>query len=85
MYAEKQIHVKQFGDQDITEFPNVARWLDALSQRPGVQRGMALFREKRRNFAKVDTAQEQLFGQRNSSQKTALSVCLYKKGYRPSA
>lgn len=52
--------------QDITEFPNVARWLDALSQRPGVQRGMALFREKRRNFAKVDTAQEQLFGNKTS-------------------
>jgi GSH-dependent disulfide-bond oxidoreductase len=52
--------------QDITEFPNVARWLDALSQRPGVQRGMALYREKRRNFAKVDTAQEQLFGNKTS-------------------
>lgn len=48
--------------QDIKDFPNVSRWLSALADRPGVQRGMALFREKRKNFAKVDTAQEQLFG-----------------------
>ncbi|MAV47517.1 MAG: glutathione S-transferase family protein [Alphaproteobacteria bacterium TMED89] len=52
--------------QDIIEFPHVARWLDTLSQRPGVQRGMALFRERRQNFAKVDTAQEQLFGNKPS-------------------
>jgi len=52
--------------QDINEFPHVARWLDTLSQRPGVQRGMALFRERRQNFAKVDTAQEQLFGNKPS-------------------
>lgn len=48
--------------QDISNFPNVARWLDELGERPALQRGMALFREKRRNFAKVDTAQEKLFG-----------------------
>lgn len=52
--------------QDISDFPNVARWLDALGERPGVQRGMALFRDKRRNFAKVDTAQEQLFGNKTA-------------------
>jgi len=52
--------------QDISNFPNVARWLDELGARPALQRGMALFREKRRNFAKVDSAQEKLFGNKAS-------------------
>ncbi|MGA0235380.1 MAG: glutathione S-transferase N-terminal domain-containing protein [Alphaproteobacteria bacterium] len=52
--------------QDINDFPNVSRWLDELAERPAVQRGMALFREKRQNFAKVDTAQEKLFGNKTS-------------------
>ena len=52
--------------QDISDMPNVKRWLDTIGERPAVQRGMALFREKRKNFAKVDTAQEQLFGNKAS-------------------
>lgn len=27
---------------DLTKFPNIARWIDAVEARPGVQRGMAL-------------------------------------------
>ena len=52
--------------QDITTMPNVKRWLDVIGERPGVQRGMALLRDRRKNFANVDTAQEQLFGNKPS-------------------
>ena len=52
--------------QDINDFPNVKRWLDALSQRPALQRGMALLIEKRKNLAKVTGAQEKLFGNKPS-------------------
>ncbi len=48
--------------QDISAFPNVERWLTQVGERPAVQRGMALLRDRRENFAKVTTAQEQLFG-----------------------
>jgi GST-like protein len=52
--------------QDITTMPNVKRWLDVIGERPGVQRGMALLRDRRKNCANVDTAQEQLFGNKPS-------------------
>ncbi|MCF3935401.1 glutathione S-transferase N-terminal domain-containing protein [Acuticoccus sp. M5D2P5] len=51
---------------DIGEFHNVKRWLDAVTARPAVQRGMALGKEERErhNLATDKGAQSVLFGQR---------------------
>ncbi|PZU92496.1 MAG: glutathione S-transferase [Chelatococcus sp.] len=51
--------------QDIRQFPNVGRWLEAMLARPAVQRGIALGAELR-NPAGISTPEEKaiLFGQR---------------------
>ena len=48
------------------DFPNVARWLDALKARPAVERGLAVGRDERErlNLANDASAQSVLFGQR---------------------
>jgi GST-like protein len=48
------------------DFPNVARWLEALKTRPAVERGLAVGREMREqlNLASDKGAQSVLFGQR---------------------
>ena len=48
--------------QDINDFPNVKRWLVDIGQRPGVQRGMAVFLDRRKDYSQIKEAQEQLFG-----------------------
>lgn len=48
--------------QDINDFPNVKRWLGEIAQRPGVQRGMAVFLDRRKDYSQIKEAQEQLFG-----------------------
>ncbi len=51
--------------QDIAEFPNVKRWLDAVLARPAVQRGIALnARDKRATDLLDPEVQKVLFGQR---------------------
>jgi GST-like protein len=51
--------------QDIEEFPNLRRWLEAVKARPAVQRGMALGLELRKNIDMKDPkVQGVLFGQR---------------------
>lgn len=47
--------------QTLDDKPNMKRWLDTLAARPGVQRGRALFAEKRGDFRKDKSAQDQLF------------------------
>lgn len=47
--------------QTLDDKPNMARWLDEVSARPGVQAGRALFAEKRGDFRKDSAAQETLF------------------------
>lgn len=47
--------------QSLDDKPNMARWLDTVSARPAVQRGRALYAEKRADFRKDKTAQDQLF------------------------
>jgi GST-like protein len=51
---------------DLGEFPNVARWLEALKARPAVARGLAVGREEREkhDLATDKEAQKVLFGQR---------------------
>ena len=47
--------------QTLDDKPHMARWLDTMGARPGVQAGRALAAEKRANFAKDRRAQDQLF------------------------
>jgi GST-like protein len=52
--------------QDINEFPNLKRWLEALQARPAVRRGVDVGKEEREksNLANDKEAQKVLFGQR---------------------
>ncbi len=50
--------------QDIAEFPHFKRWLDQVSERPAVRRGLAVGAEMRGNLATDKEAQKILFGQR---------------------
>jgi len=51
--------------QDINEFPNIKRWLDAVKARPAVKRGMALGLELRQGIDMKDPkVQAVLFHQR---------------------
>jgi GST-like protein len=50
--------------QDITEFPNLKRWLEQLLARPAVDRGLRLGEEKRRSGPPSEAEKKILFGQR---------------------
>lgn len=50
--------------QSLEDKPHMKRWLDSVAARPGVQRGRALFAEKRADFRKDTAAQAQLFSKR---------------------
>ena len=47
--------------QNMEDKPHMARWLDVMAARQGVRAGRALFAEKRGDFAKDKSAQDQLF------------------------
>jgi len=50
--------------QDIAQFPHFARWLDQVTARPAVQKGIALGAELRNDLSKEKEAQKVLFNQR---------------------
>ncbi len=50
--------------QEIAEFPHLKRWLDELSARPAVKKGLAVAAEARTNLAEDKEAQKIMFGQR---------------------
>ena len=59
------VNLWQRQGQDIEEFPNLKRWLEAVKARPAVQRGMALGLELRKGIDMKDPkVQGVLFGQR---------------------
>jgi GST-like protein len=59
------VNLWQRQGQNIEEFPNLKRWLDAIKLRPAVQRGMALGIELRKGIDMKDPkVQGVLFGQR---------------------
>ena len=47
---------------DFAEFPNVARWHDAIAARPAVERGMALLAERRAQGPLTEDARNNMFG-----------------------
>lgn len=47
--------------QTLEDKPHMARWLDMMAARPGVQAGRALYAEKRGDFRKDSAAQDTLF------------------------
>jgi GST-like protein len=49
--------------QPLDEFPNVARWREAIKQRPAVQRGIDLGKELRRSAPPSDEERQILFNQ----------------------
>jgi len=59
------VNLWQRQGQDIQEFPNLKRWLEATKARPAVQRGMAVGLELRKSVDMKDPkVQGVLFGQR---------------------
>ncbi|HCZ49802.1 MAG TPA: glutathione S-transferase [Gammaproteobacteria bacterium] len=50
-------------EQDITQFPNVKRWLDAIYARPAVARGLDLLRDRRTNYAAENDKRDELLAQ----------------------
>ena len=50
--------------QTLDDKPHMKRWLDTLTERPALQRGRLLFAEKRGDFRKDKSAQDQLFGKK---------------------
>ncbi len=53
--------------QAIEEFPNVARWRNAVKDRPAVQRGVDLGKELRRNAPPSDEERKVMFNQTAAS------------------
>jgi GST-like protein len=49
--------------QALDDFPNVARWRDAIKQRPAVQRGVDLGKELRRSAPPSEEERRILFNQ----------------------
>ena len=49
--------------QSLDEFPNVARWREAIKQRPAVQRGVDLGKDLRRSAPPTDEERQILFNQ----------------------
>ena len=49
--------------QPLTEFPNVARWRNAVKQRPAVQAGVDLLKDLRRSGSPSEEERNILFNQ----------------------
>ena len=47
---------------DIETIPNLKRWLDAIAERPAVQRGLEILQDRRSNLKEDTKAREMLFG-----------------------
>ncbi len=54
---------------DFAEYPNVARWHDAIAARPAVERGLALLAERRRQGPLTEQARDSMFGETQFSKR----------------
>ena len=59
------VRVRWFHEIDITRFPNVERWYEAIAARPGVQRGVALLADEEKIGDPSEETREVLFGKRD--------------------
>jgi GST-like protein len=57
--------------QELDAFPNVARWRQAIKERPAVQRGVDLGKELRRSAPPTDEERELLYNQTADSTSAA--------------
>jgi GST-like protein len=56
--------------QNLSDYPNLKRWFDAINERPAVQRGLALLSERGGGTSNMDEkAREILFGSRQLEQR----------------
>ncbi len=60
IYPWMRLHERQ--GVDIDTIPNLERWLDAISERPAVQKGMEILKDRRSNLKDDAKAREILFG-----------------------
>lgn len=58
------VDVRWFHDIDLSAFPNVERWFDALSRRPAVSRGAGLMKEREVIGNVTEETREVYFGKR---------------------
>ena len=56
---------------DFADFPNVARWHDAIDARPGVARGLDVLADRRRTGPLTDAQREVMFGTKQHSRGQA--------------
>lgn len=68
------VRVRWLHKIDLAEFPNVARWYEAIGQRPAVQRGVALLGPREKIGDPDEKAREALFGQSQLTQGKARRV-----------
>lgn len=47
---------------DLSDYPHVKRWFDAINARPAVQKGLALLKDERSRAKMTDEAREMMFG-----------------------
>ena len=47
---------------EMSDYPNVKRWFDAINARPAVERGLQVLADRRRSGPMTDEAREAMFG-----------------------
>ncbi|MHA1536100.1 MAG: glutathione S-transferase N-terminal domain-containing protein [Alphaproteobacteria bacterium] len=62
IYPWMRLHERQ--GVDIKTIPNLGRWLEAISERPAVRRGLEILEDRRSNIKEDAKAREALFGAR---------------------
>lgn len=55
--------------QSLEDYPNLKRWFDRLSERPAVQRGLAVLKDQTPSKGFDDEARENLFGRRQYARR----------------